>query len=197
MQDGKELPRWRQDDPAHKPLKQWDESPALKPRHIYDAYLCPDHKPLQVPLDPYVWFLKPSGNVVSLTVMTTRNLKEAQDPRRYETYIINVVLRKGFIPWQFEDVQRIAPWILQRESIGSNEEWRVWREKERQRRKEKYDEESEPFRRVWATQDPAQVLKSQETMAAAMVAITAELKKINDEKQQQPTRRSKKAGEEE
>src|SRR3990167_5764771 len=135
---GKELPRWNTNDPRHRPLKNYLEAYQLRRFGNGVPGYDNENQKMKVPLDPYEWWCKPSGNVVALAIMTTRNLKEADDVSRYETYIVNRSIRAGWFPWQYRDVQRRTPWILQTENITDEAGWTVWRKKEQRRRKREH-----------------------------------------------------------
>lgn len=167
---------------THERLPQWQ--PVAPFRNFRDAYQrhqipgppSPDGKRMhQVPKLPYEWWLKPSGNVVALVVMTTRNLKDAVDPNRYAVYARNNAIRKGWIPWEYAEAQRYAPWVLSQEKVTNEEEWIVKREEILKARRTKHEKESEKYRAAWRTQSEQDALRTKEAMADAFNGFTQAL----------------------
>lgn len=120
----------------------------------------------QLPEDPYQHWMKPSGNVVALTIYSTRNTKQAIDIARYQGYVTNQAIRNNWIPWIYVDAKLLTPHLTM--SIKNEDEWIAWREKEQKERRALHSEESEKYNKAWAAQDEVAALKSQEAMSKAL-----------------------------
>lgn len=131
----------------------------------------------KTPLLPYEYWLKPSGNVVRLVVMNTRNLKDAVDPHRYAAYVRNGSIRKGWIPWTYQEARAYTPGVV---GQMSQAEWETWREEERLRRQAAHNKNSQKYSNAWKTQDEAAALQTQKAMVAALEGFRESINKIQE-----------------
>ena len=97
-------------------------------------------KTRRIPALPYEYWCKPSGNVVRLAVMTTRNTKEAVDPQRYADMARRRALREGWFPWEWAEVKAYAPHMA--DGCRGTEDWEKKRSQIQAQRRAEHNEMS-------------------------------------------------------
>ena len=78
-------------------------------------------KTRKIPALPFEYWLKPSGSVVRLVVMTTRNVRDAVDPQRYADYTRRNALKRDWVPWDWAEVKTYAPHLAA--GCNSEQDW--------------------------------------------------------------------------
>ena len=151
-------------------IRDWRQLHKLKPNTVITK-----SGRQQLPEDPYQWWLKPSGNVVALTVYSTRNLKMAIDAGRYRAYITQRSLQAGFLPWIYAEACELIPRLLADRGITTEAQWNTYRDQERAERQAKQAEGSAQYNKIWNSEDARQAMKSQEAMSIALANFTAKI----------------------
>jgi hypothetical protein len=129
-------------------------------------------KARNLPSLPYEYWCKPSGNLVRLCVMTTRNIEQAVNPTYYANFARATARKDGWFPWQWADAQAYAPGVVAKSGCETREQWDVWREEELQRRRNQHNEQTRRTQAVWLEQAGARKLETQEALSDALKAFT-------------------------
>lgn len=125
-----ENPKWQAVDP----LRRFQENGKRR------AIRTDSGKSRRIPALPYEYWCKPSGNVVRLAVMTTRNVREAVDPQRYADFARRQALRNGWFPWDWAEVKAYAPHFT--EGCRTADDWEQKRTKIQAERRKEHNEQT-------------------------------------------------------
>ena len=100
--------------------------------------------------------------------MTTRNLKDAEDPQRYAVFTRNRSIRQGWLPWEWAELSHYAPWAKEKYQVFPEDAWLVKREEIRLEWQKKHEANSAKYKNAWKTVDEAAALQTQQAMTAAL-----------------------------
>ena len=160
---------------------KWNPIPALE--NYQDArnqrkrgrVVTDEGKVKKVPALPYEYWCKPSGNVVRLVVMTTRNTQDGIELQRYADFTRRRALRTDWFPWEFIDCARHAPHVC----AGMDKTaWEKEREKIRTARVTRHNEQSLKYQAAWRQDDEVRAAHTKEAMSEA---VTEMVKVMRDE----------------
>lgn len=135
-----------------------------------------ENKVKRVPALPYEYWCKPSGNVVRLVAMTTRNTRDAIEPQRYADFTRRRAIREGWFPWDYNDAQRYMPHLSMGMGIAA---WEKFRAAEQAKRWNVHAGRSANYNSVWRTEDEHQAARTKDAMSEA---LTEMVKIMRDEK---------------
>lgn len=164
----KEYPEWKQIDP----LRKFGER---DPRPVFRTATGQKRR---VPALPYHYWIKPSGHVVRIAMMTTRNLKGAAegggDVQRYYDFETRRQLRAGSIPWEYGHAKAKAPHLV---GMMSQEQWEKWREEEKLRRQAEHDRKSSELRgTAYSTETERRILETQSAVKEVIQDLATQLR---------------------
>jgi len=134
-------------------------------------------KTRMVPALPFEYWCKPSGSLVRLAVMTTRNVAQAVDPTRYMDYAHRRAIREGWFPWEYALMKKLMPDAGA--DCASEADWDKKRHALQKQRMQKHKERTRQTEARWLDQSEQRKLESKEAFAEAIKEFTAELKSID------------------
>ncbi len=127
-----------------------------------------------VPSLPFEHWCKPSGSVVNLVVMTTRNMKDAVNPQAYSDHVRRRAIRDKWFPWNWGDARKFAPHLTA--SMQTEAEWLKWREAEQVKRQRIHDDIGAVYDRKLNAANESRRLDTKEAFTEVMKELTDSLR---------------------